>query len=336
MKSFIKISILVPAYNVEKYIRNFLDGLVNQTLRDIEIILVNDASPDSCHSIIQEYLCDDRIRYVKKQVNEGLWKARQTAYELATGEYIINLDPDDLIDINFLEELYLFGKQHNLDIVQSNVVTIDQNGRQLTKGIFKDLEKKVLKSHKDYNQILGTPYASWFRLVKKDLLIRFDYNYIHQRELIHFSYQFCDNVKVGINPLVSYYYRKHETSLSNYHKSSKRLRETNEFSWHNIQLKALEIKNLPIKTPYMRAILNTYVFRVYYTLIMISWLADNPPSDYRKQVRLYLADQFDFNLANYLKHVYWFKRSEQIFLTLALIRSEFLIRKILMIRLKNK
>lgn len=327
MKNAPKISVLVPAYNVDLYIREFLNSLVNQTLKDIEIIIVNDASPDKCHDIINEFLVDKRIKYINKIENEGLWKARQSAYELTTAEYVINLDPDDYIDLNFLEELYSHGAENDLDIVQSNVKIIDEKNQEIGGcSIGKLKERKVLKTPSDYKILLGSPYASWFRLVKKDLLERFNYNYL-KGELTLFSLQFCDNVTVGINPIVSYHYRKHSTSLSNYGKSAKRMSITKEYNWDNIQRKTKELIALPIASEPIRNVLNMYAFRVLYSLTMISWLAEDPSNEYRNQVGNYYKSQFNLTIINYAKHVLWFKRSEQLFLTACILNMESIVSK---------
>ncbi|MFB0925690.1 MAG: glycosyltransferase, partial [Vicingaceae bacterium] len=83
-----KVSVIVPIYNVEKYLRRCLDSLVNQTLTDIEIILVDDDSPDNSNEIYKEYIANDnRIRLVKKK-NGGLGFARNSGLEISTGEFI--------------------------------------------------------------------------------------------------------------------------------------------------------------------------------------------------------------------------------------------------------
>ncbi|SDL40024.1 glycosyltransferase family 2 protein [Kriegella aquimaris] len=330
-----KVSVLVPAYNVDQYIRKFLDSLVNQTLKNIEIILVNDASPDSCHDIITEFLVDDRIKYINKAKNEGLWMARQSAYDIATGEYIVNLDPDDYIDDNFLESLYVFGKENELDIVVGNVQSVDENDKAFGKtALHKISKRKVLQSDQDYKVLLGTPYASWFRLFKREVMKNFNYNYL-QGELVSYTIQFCDGVKVGVNPEVFYYHRKHGASMSNYDKSAKRISESAEFSWDGIHKKLKHLKALPIASENLRNTLYMYIFRVYYSLTMITWLEENPTKDYKKKVGRLLKDELNFNAKNFFKFVSWFKRKEQIFLSLCLLGFDEIVLKELKKRKSN-
>ena len=320
-----KVSVLVPAYNVDKYIRQFLDSLVNQTLKEIEIILVNDASPDSCHEIISEFLEDKRIKYINKEVNEGLWMARESAYRIATGEYIINLDPDDYIDNNFFESLYVFGKSNDLDVVGGNVQTIDEDGNPFGRTALHKLDQsKILEADADYKILLGTPYASWFRLFRKETLERFDYSYL-QRELTSFNLQFCDNVRVGVNPDVFYYHRKHSASMSNYNKSAKTLSKSKQFDWNGIQDKIDSVKRLPISSDALRNILNMYVFRAFYSLTMISWLEKEPSNSYKRKVGRLFKKELNFNLKNFLSNIVWFKRNDQLFFSACLLGFDSLV-----------
>lgn len=108
-----KISIIVPVYNVEKYIHRCIHSLINQTLRDIEIILVDDESPDSCPQICDEYASKDtRIKVIHKK-NEGLGLTRNAGLEAATGEYIAFIDSDDWVDLVMYETLYNTAQRSN-------------------------------------------------------------------------------------------------------------------------------------------------------------------------------------------------------------------------------
>ena len=102
-----KVSVIVPIYNVEKYLPKCLDSLVNQTLDDIEIILVNDGSLDDSRKIAKEYSekYKDKIIYLEKE-NGGLSDARNYGIPYATGEYIAFLDSDDYIDIDAYKQMY--------------------------------------------------------------------------------------------------------------------------------------------------------------------------------------------------------------------------------------
>ena len=113
-----KVSIIVPVYNVEQYLEKCLESLVNQTLKEIEIILINDGSPDNSEEIIKKYLkkYKDKIVYIKKE-NEGQGEARNQALKIAKGEYVTFVDSDDYVNTQMLEILYKKIKEENADIV---------------------------------------------------------------------------------------------------------------------------------------------------------------------------------------------------------------------------
>ena len=119
MKDVTKVSIIVPVYNVEKYIDKCLDSLVNQTLKDIQIIIVNDGSKDDSIKIIKEYQekYGNKIKYLEKE-NGGLSDARNYGIPYAEGEYIAFLDSDDYIEKNAYEEMYNIAKKEEADMVE--------------------------------------------------------------------------------------------------------------------------------------------------------------------------------------------------------------------------
>ena len=110
-----KVSIIVPVYNTAKYLNGCIKSLLHQTLEDIEIILINDGSPDESESIIKKYK-DKRIKYISKK-NEGIGKTRNLGIDSATGEYISFIDSDDYIEPNFCETMYEKAIKDNCDIV---------------------------------------------------------------------------------------------------------------------------------------------------------------------------------------------------------------------------
>ena len=115
----IKVSIIVPFYNVENYIEKCLQSLVNQTLEDIEILLVNDGSKDRSEEIAKQFIekYPNKIIYLEKE-NGGLSDARNYAIPHAKGEYIAFLDSDDYVETNMYEEMYNKAKKEDLDYVE--------------------------------------------------------------------------------------------------------------------------------------------------------------------------------------------------------------------------
>ena len=115
-----KVSILIPAYNVEPYIRQCLDSVCNQTLKEIEIIIVNDGSKDNTLSIITEYAAKDKRIIVIDKENGGYGKAMNVAASHASGDYIGIVEPDDCVAINMFETLYDKAKENDLDFIKAD------------------------------------------------------------------------------------------------------------------------------------------------------------------------------------------------------------------------
>lgn len=120
-----KISVVIPMYNVEDYLRECLDNIIGQTLKDIEIICVDDGSPDNSAQIVTEYIekhKDKNIKLIRKP-NGGLSSARNAALDVAKGEYVYFIDSDDYIDTDTLEQLYQRASEDELEILFFNAVS---------------------------------------------------------------------------------------------------------------------------------------------------------------------------------------------------------------------
>lgn len=115
----VKVSIVIPIYNVEKYLRQCLDSVINQTLKEIEIICVNDGSTDSSPDIINEYMeKDNRVKVINKK-NSGYGHSMNMGFDMAVGEYIGIVESDDYADLDMFEKLYSCAKKYDLDVVKS-------------------------------------------------------------------------------------------------------------------------------------------------------------------------------------------------------------------------
>lgn len=123
-----KISIIVPVYNVEKYLQRCVDSILNQDFQDFELILVDDGSTDCCLQICEEYReKDDRVVVLHKE-NGGLSSARNAGLNIARGEYIGFVDSDDWIEIGTFHNLYQFGLKNNLDIIIFGMQLVNELG----------------------------------------------------------------------------------------------------------------------------------------------------------------------------------------------------------------
>ena len=121
----VKISVIVPVYNVEIYLRECLDSIINQSLTDIEIICVNDGSTDNSLEILEEYKEKDSRIIIISQENQGLGAARNTGLMHAKGDYIYFIDSDDFIKLNTLEEIYKVCEEKSLDFLMFQLINYE-------------------------------------------------------------------------------------------------------------------------------------------------------------------------------------------------------------------
>ena len=140
-----KVSIIIPVYNVEKYLRQCLDSVVNQTYKDIEIIIVNDCSPDNSLQIIKEYQQkDDRIVLLDLKQNVGLGFARNAGMKVARGKYITFIDSDDWVTKDYVEVLYNTIEKYQYDVISPDFYEYDD----ITQKVY---ESKHPKNFYDIN-----------------------------------------------------------------------------------------------------------------------------------------------------------------------------------------
>ena len=171
-----KISILIPCYNVEKYLSQCLDSVVNQTLKDIEIIVINDGSTDSTLKIINQYAKKDkRIKVIDKE-NEGYGKSMNRGLDAATGEYIGIVESDDWVEKDAFETLYVAAKQNDADIAKADFVFFDNDTGVETEswpnGLSSDLFNKVICPVTDAPQIIWSGHPSIWTCIYRTKMMR--------------------------------------------------------------------------------------------------------------------------------------------------------------------
>ncbi|MGL5963547.1 MAG: glycosyltransferase family 2 protein [Fusobacteriaceae bacterium] len=167
-----KISIIVPIYNSEKYLVKCLESIINQTLKEIEIILINDGSKDSSIEIINSFLINDkRIIFINKN-NEGVSEARNDALKIATGKYILNVDSDDSIELDYCEKMYLKAEKDNLDILISDYYFIKNTEKNYCKDL-EILENKILSSENYLELFFKENFKGYTcnKLIKKTIYV---------------------------------------------------------------------------------------------------------------------------------------------------------------------
>lgn len=217
-----KVSIIVPVYNAEKYLHRCIDSIVNQTLKDIEIILVDDGSTDRSFQICQEYASRDYRIHLLQQENRGPSEARENGLQHATGEYIWFIDSDDYCNLSACEEIYNRAHKQNLDILFFG--TKLHNGNPST-GTIKYYLLSAWKSTNFYNVLsLSTHYPVLFQLprelwdkaFKRDFLLK---NKLHFHANMHLydDILFCVRAlflsqRIGLMDKNLYHYHLNHTS----------------------------------------------------------------------------------------------------------------------------
>ena len=166
-----KVSIVVPVYNVEKYLRECLDSLLAQKLKDIEIIVVNDGSTDSSPDIIAAYAAkDSRVRVISKE-NEGYGKTMNRGFDAARGEYIGIVESDDFADPRMFKDMYKFAKKHNLDLVKANYYEHSDAGDAFQEPFVGFAYKQVFDPRVDQRALTVLPII-WSALYRKEMIVR--------------------------------------------------------------------------------------------------------------------------------------------------------------------
>lgn len=166
-----KVSIVVPVYNVEKYLKECIDSIINQTLQDIEIICVNDGSTDSSLEILNNYAAQDKRVIVINKANSGYGHTMNTGINTATGEYIGIIESDDFCDNNMFEELYKIAKDNDADIVKSDWFNYwsKNNFSRKNNRITPAKAFKVTNAKED-KQLLRISPSVWSGIYKREFL----------------------------------------------------------------------------------------------------------------------------------------------------------------------
>lgn len=165
-----KVSVIVPVYNVEKYLAKCLDSVVSQTLQDIEIIVVNDGSTDGSQDIINEFVrkFPQKIKtYIKE--NGGLSDARNFGLDKATGEFIGFVDSDDCVSEEMFQEMYNLAKKHNAEMVICNLQKVDENGKITQKLTQIPNMPEVINLAENFSVFSDISYFACNKIFKKEL-----------------------------------------------------------------------------------------------------------------------------------------------------------------------
>ncbi|MBU5480117.1 glycosyltransferase family 2 protein [Blautia sp. MSJ-19] len=222
------ISIIIPVYNVEKYLRQCVDTVLNQTYRNIEIILVDDGATDTCPQICDDYeKLDARVRVIHK-VNGGLSDARNAGLHIAQGKYVCFFDSDDAVSIHIVEELYRACAENDAD---TSVCYYQKFTDSYSDIDAKDMGHRICTGKDLISEIYAgkgekIAFVAWNKLYKKSLFEEHGilYPYRKQHEDIYTTYKLLyHSKKVCIVEGEMYYYRVRSGSIMNSKFSEKRL-----------------------------------------------------------------------------------------------------------------
>ena len=224
----VKVSVIVPVYNVENFLKECLDSIVNQTLYDIEIICINDGSTDNSLAILESYAkSDDRIKIISQE-NKGLGAVRNVAFNHISGDYVFFIDSDDYIDLNTLKKLYENAISNDSDLVFFKIARFDEEGNlnyDLPGFDFENVFGEV-----DYNNftftysdvksyVMNASFATWIKLYKKSFLdkfddLRFPEGLAYEDVPFHIKVMLYGS-KISFVPEFLYFYRINPNSIMN-------------------------------------------------------------------------------------------------------------------------
>lgn len=212
------ISVIIPIYKVEKWVRQCVDSVLMQTYENLEIILVDDGSPDKCPAICDMYAANDsRIKVVHKP-NGGLSSARNVGLDVATGEYIVFVDSDDYIHPQMIENMYEIMEENQADIVICDLKRVNEDGLDLSDHFIDVGLTGIFNKDEIFERMYGPAViycvVSWNKLYHKNLWLNYRYpdGKIHEDEFaIHHILDKCE--KIVCTDKCYYYYRQREGTI---------------------------------------------------------------------------------------------------------------------------
>jgi len=311
------VSIIIPTYNAEKFLKNCIDSVLVQTFKNFEILLIDDGSTDLSGKLCDEIaLKDSRIRVFHKS-NGGSSSARNYGIDRTLGEYIIFLDSDDYwIDKNILSLLIKKAESENLDVVRGEFVNVDAKGEQLYTSNFRkeslNLKNQILSSYEMLKHVINDRFFSWLFMFRKSAIgrLRFDENRKFQEDIDFTIKFFSKNYRCGYLPIQFYAYRQRENSIM----STPRISNlANSFAlcdvFHEYAYK-VEDKRL---TPYY----------LYKGIMMYYWTLETVASDL--YIDRYKELEKDLSLVTLRKKVYsWTKEVSKVHFPIHLYISPYL------------
>lgn len=295
-----KVSIIVPVYNVEPYLDKCLKSLVNQTLNDKEIIVVNDGTTDNCQKIIDKYT--KKYPYIKSYIKEngGLSSARNYGIKLASGQYLAFVDSDDYVEKDMYKEMYELAMENDYDMVvcdlnyvyPSKIIRASSNVKTSTE----DIQKNMLNIYP----------AVWNKIYKRSLVSNIYFKEGIWFEDVEYLYRVLPKIKnIGVIHKPFYQYLQREGSIT----KKRDLRIYNYIDNMNGLITYYKENNLYEK--YYKELEYVYVRYIYATFIKQAVCFDK--EEYKKAVDLAISNVSN-NFLNYRKNKYFYQSIKGIYL----------------------
>lgn len=275
-----KISIIVPVYNTEKYLSKSINSLINQTLKDIEIILVNDGSTDGSRNICEEFeRKDNRIKLINKE-NGGQGSARNRGLEVAKGDYIAFIDSDDYINPEMYEKMYNSIKKYNCDVVVCQVNMVDEDGNILSSKINKSKHGNIESGEQAIKRYLKYGrWSPWDKLYKREVMK--DVKFLENRTCAE-DHAVIIPILKNVNKMVTiddylYNYLVREDSTTNSKFSIKNFDSV--YVWEHVLDQAKDMKNEEILSRVHAKVFSSYID-------LINGVIRNEAYQYGKDIKL--------------------------------------------------
>ena len=274
------ISVIVPIYKVENYLRECIDSLVNQTYRNLEIILVDDGSPDKCGEICEEYKAkDERVVVIHKE-NGGLSDARNAGMKVMTGDYIVFVDSDDYMPLDGIEHLMNLLEERDADMVIGGVRRVAENGEEiLVEG---DINAEPVEMDKTGALIdfFVNGCSSWGRIFKREIHegIEFPKGEINEDEAIVVQVtERCDKVVRTTAPIYNYRKREESITTTSFHRNKLIWKKHCKDNYEYVKDKYPEVES------YAR---NRYVE----SLVWLTAMMLRTPDEYKEEIKDYIKE----------------------------------------------
>jgi len=278
-----KISVIVPVYNTEKYLKTCLDSIVNQTYQDLEIIIVNDGSTDNSQKIVDKYIKEypSKVKCIIKE-NGGLSSARNCGLEKATGKYISFVDSDDYIDVKLFEKLLPYIEK-DIDLIKFKLIKVNEEHKELEKingPVFEEVRGEEGFNLLVYNDVLLEPACIY--LYKKSLLevnkFRFSENTYHE------DFGLVPIILLSAKNMVSvdfygYYYVQASNSITRNDSYEKTVKKANDLLFHYDKMRE-KVEKINIETKTKESIYLFYINVIFYIFKKIQ----------KKEKKLYIKE----------------------------------------------